>query len=302
MGAPTGQAKEEMSVMSVVATWAAKQAANERSERTSYVNLNLTFLAVGVLCAIYIGLRMYQQAYGLSAGLDVTSPAFDRYWLTLLKVELPVILVSSFSAWTWLWLTRDRKLAQLKPREELRRHFNFVLWAVVYTFTFYWTGSFFTEQDAVWHQTVIRDTSFTPSHIVLFYACIPIYLFFGVGGFLYAMTRIPQFARGVSIPLVLAVLGPALILPNLGYNEWGHAYWLTEEVFSHPLHWGFVVLGWNALSFGGVLMQVAMRMIELFGEIQAERRSADRRSLQVVIAFPDRRAHERRGVALPLAA
>jgi methane/ammonia monooxygenase subunit C len=62
---------------------------------------------------------------------------------------------------------------------------------------------------------------------------------------------------------VFAVVGPFLILPNLGYNEWGHAYWLTEEIFSHPLHWGFVILGWNALALAGVLMQIIARMRDL---------------------------------------
>ena len=74
------------------------------------------------------------------------------------------------------------------------------------------------------------------------------------------MTRLPAFGRGISIAYTFAVLGPALILPNLGFNEWGHAYWMTEEIFSHPLHWGFVVLGWNALAIGGVLMQIVIGM------------------------------------------
>ena len=65
----------------------------------------------------------------------------------------------------------------------------------------------------------------------------------------------------------MAVLGPGLILPNLGYNEWGHAFWLTEEIFSHPLHWGFPVLGWTGFALGGVLLQVTIRMAELFKEI-----------------------------------
>jgi methane/ammonia monooxygenase subunit C len=150
---------------------------------------------------------------------------------------------------------------------ELRRYFYFTMWLVAYTFAIYFIGSFFAEGDAVWHQTVIRDTSFTPSHNVLFYACIPTYIFFGVGGFMYAITRLPAFSRGISVAHVLAVLGPVLILPNLGYNEWGHAYWLTEEIFSHPLHWGFVVLGWNALALPGVALQIIQRMIPLFHEV-----------------------------------
>jgi methane/ammonia monooxygenase subunit C len=92
---------------------------------------------------------------------------------------------------------------------------------------------------------------------------------FGFGTLMYAMTRIPKFSTGYSVPLLMVVFGPALILANLGYNEWGHAFWFTEEIFSHPLHWGFTILGWTGLALGGVLLQVVMRMSELFKEITA---------------------------------
>jgi methane/ammonia monooxygenase subunit C len=247
-----------------------RASSNAKSSSKSYVNLNLFLLGIVILTAIYVGLRLYQQAFGWSAGLDATSAEFQEYWMTLVKIEIPVLFSTCFIGWGYLWFSRDRSMGKMDAKTELRRHFTLVLWILTYTFTFYWTGSFFAEQDGVWHQTVIRDTSFTPSHNVLFYACIPIYMFFGVGGLLYGMTRVPQFSRGISIAYVFAVLGPAMILPNLGFNEWGHAYWLTEEIFSHPLHWGFVVLGWNALGIGGVLMQIVIRMVDLFKEIQIE--------------------------------
>jgi methane/ammonia monooxygenase subunit C len=42
---------------------------------------------------------------------------------------------------------------------------------------------------------------------------------------------------------------------------------LTEEIFSHPLHWGFVILGWNALALPGVALQMMQRMIVLFRDL-----------------------------------
>ena len=78
-----------------------------------------------------------------------------------------------------------------------------------------------------------------------------------------ALGEATYFPRGATDGLRLSGTrhippeGPVLILPNLGYNEWGHAYWLTEEIFSHPLHWGFVVLGWNALALPGVALAPA---------------------------------------------
>ena len=227
------------------------------------LDYTMFLLAFVILSAVYVGYRMYQQANGMTVGLDSTDPAFETTWMKLFYIQLPVLFSCAIAVQIYLIATRDRAIDHVTPAVELRRYFYLTMWLVVYTFTFYWTGSFFAEGDGNWHQTVLRDTPITPSHIVLFYACIPIYLMFGVGSFVYAMTRIPAFCRGISLMHVFAVVGPFLILPNLGYNEWGHAYWLTEEIFSHPLHWGFVILGWNALALAGVLMQIISRMREL---------------------------------------
>jgi methane/ammonia monooxygenase subunit C len=259
--------------MSTAAATVPMGAAQTPAERKPgyYVKFNLFALAVLLMAAMFTGYRLYQQTFAWTAGLDATSPEFDRYWMTLVKIEIPTLFGLGFICWGYLWFTRDRNLAALQPKTELRRYFSFTFWLVAYTFAIYFIGSFFAEGDGVWHQTVIRDTSFTPSHNVLFYACIPTYIFFSVGGFMYAITRLPAFSRGISVAHVLAVLGPVLILPNLGFNEWGHAYWLTEEIFSHPLHWGFVVLGWNALALPGVALQIIQRMVPLFHEVFGDR-------------------------------
>lgn len=230
--------------------------------------------AWGLLLALFVGLRLYQQAFAFEHGLDSTAPAFETYWKILFKIEVPLIFGTGAAIWGYLWFSRDRNLDALRPEVELRRYFNLVAWFVVYTFAFLGVASVFGEGDATWHQTVIRDTALTPSHIILFYACVPLYIVVGVGSLLYATTRLPAYAKGYSVPLLMAVVGPGLILPNLGYNEWGHAFWFTEETFSHPLHWGFPVLGWTGLALGGVLLQVMIGMARLFkqlspGEVEA---------------------------------
>ena len=114
-----------------------------------------------------------------------------------------------------------------------------------------------------WHQVIIRDTSFTPSHVVVFYGSFPMYIVCGVASYLYAMTRLPLYSRGTSFPLVMAIAGPLMILPNVGLNEWGHAFWFMEELFSAPLHWGFVILGWSGLFSGGIAAQIITRYSNL---------------------------------------
>ena len=74
--------------------------------------------------------------------------------------------------------------------------------------------------------------------------------------------------RGISVPHLLAVVGPFMILPNVGLNEWGHAFWFMEEIFAAPLHWGFVILGWAGLALGGVLIQIVRRVNDLLPHVQ----------------------------------
>jgi methane/ammonia monooxygenase subunit C len=61
----------------------------------------------------------------------------------------------------------------------------------------------------------------------------------------------------------MAISGPVMSLPNVGLNEWGHAFWFMEELFSAPLHWGFVVLAWAALFAGGLAVQIIARFSNL---------------------------------------
>ncbi|MGL1710550.1 methane monooxygenase/ammonia monooxygenase subunit C, partial [Vibrio parahaemolyticus] len=74
------------------------------------INLVPVAISWGVLLAIYVGLRLYQQAFAFKYGLDSTSPEFATYWLTLFKVEVPLIFGVGFAIWAYLWLTRDKNL------------------------------------------------------------------------------------------------------------------------------------------------------------------------------------------------
>ncbi len=56
-----------------------------------------------------------------------------------------------------------------------------MMWLGVYLFGVYWGGSLFTEQDASWHQVIIRDTRFQhQNHVVVFYGSFPTHRTYGV--------------------------------------------------------------------------------------------------------------------------
>lgn len=245
------------------------QAEHGQSQLPWYIrDLYKYLLAFAGLTAIYIGLRLYQGAYGVLAGLDSTEPAFQTYWMRLFHVELIFLALVYPALWGYLWLSRDHNLDEIAPKEELTRYFTLTMWISIYTFAVYWAGSYFAEQDNSWHQVAIRDTPFTANHIIVFYFCFPMYILLGGSAWLYARTRLPLYAKQISLPLTLAVLGPFMILVSVGFNEWGHTFWFREEFFAVPLHYGFVAGVWFSLAVGGILLQAVNRMIELLDKIE----------------------------------
>jgi methane/ammonia monooxygenase subunit C len=224
--------------------------------------------AFAVLTVIYMGFRIYQGVFAISTGLDSTEPVFEIYWMRLLYVELVIVALVASGFWGYLWFTRDKNLDKLEPKEEIRRYLTLTMWISVYTFAVYWAGSYFAEQDNSWHQVAIRDTPFTANHIIEFYFNFPLYIILGGCAWLYARTRLPLYAKGISLPLTLAVVGPFMILVSVGFNEWGHTFWFREEFFAAPIHWGFVIGVWFALGVGGILLQGVTRLIELLDGLE----------------------------------
>ncbi len=224
--------------------------------------------AFGILTVIYMGFRIYQGAFGVSTGLDSTEPAFETYWMRLFNFNVTFVTLFAGLSWWYLWFSRDKNLDKLEPKEEIRRYFTLTMWISVYTFAVYWAGSYFAEQDNSWHQVAIRDTPFTANHIIEFYFNFPMYVILGGCAWLYARTRLPLYAKGISLPLTLAVFGPFMILVSVGFNEWGHTFWYREEFFAAPIHWGFVIGVWFALGVGGILLQGVTRLIELLDKLE----------------------------------
>ncbi|MBL4743035.1 MAG: methane monooxygenase/ammonia monooxygenase subunit C [Cycloclasticus sp.] len=227
------------------------------------INVKIVIAIFVGITALMVAWRVYQQLFAWDKGMDSFEPEFQTYWMNLLYAQWIIEFILATTIWSYLLKTRDKNVFNLSPAVELRRYFTLFLWLLSYTWIIYWAASFFAEQDAAWHQVTVRDTDFTPSHIVLFYGTFPAYIIAGVSSFLYARTRLPQFAENISIPFVILVVGPFLILPNVGLNEWGHTFWFMEELFTAPLHWGFVVLGWSSLAIGGLGIQIILRLLAL---------------------------------------
>jgi methane/ammonia monooxygenase subunit C len=136
------------------------------TETDAIVDLRGMWIGLVTLNVFYLIVRVYAQIFGWRAGLDSFALEFQTYWLSILWTEIPLELLWGLTLASYLWKTRTRDFSTLTPREEMRRIVVEVQWLVVYGITIYWGASFFTEQDGTWHMTVIRDTDFTPSHII----------------------------------------------------------------------------------------------------------------------------------------
>lgn len=230
----------------------------------------------GALAKVIIGLalgyaavRVYLHTYAFTVGLDYFEPEFAVYWMRVLYAELFLVALALVGVCTYLWRTRERSPESLTAEVELSRYFKFITWLIAYTLIVMILGPIAGESDAAWHQVVIRDTDFTPTHIFLFYLCVPALVVAGVGSFLYAKTRLPMHNKKHLVALGIAIGGPILIVPNIGFNEWGHTFFYAEELFGAPVHWGFAGLGLALLALGGVIVHIVQRMKELIDEVVA---------------------------------
>jgi methane/ammonia monooxygenase subunit C len=229
-------------------------------------SLKTLWIGAGVVLTFAVLARLYEQFFGWSDGLDSFSPEFQVYWRAPLLIAIVSSILGAIGVGGYLWRTRDRHLDVITPIEETRRYFVLVQWLVVFALALYIGLSFFTEQTAVWHMTAVRDSDFTPSNIVTFYMSYPLFAILGFGAYIYAMTRLPRFSKGTSLPFAIFVVGTFMVIPNIGFNEWGHTGFWMDEGFASPLHWGFAFFGWMSLGCFGVTLQILGRLRELLGE------------------------------------
>jgi methane/ammonia monooxygenase subunit C len=236
-------------------------------------------VVLGVLMAAAVVLRGYQQLFAWTAGLDSSTPEFATYWMSLFWAEIASVSALAMVWWSWAAFTKCRTceaqraaVGSVKPGHELRHLAMLWISTTVATFSAFMQLAFFGEQDATWHQVAIRDTAFTPSHIPLFYFWFPLLITASVGSFLYARTRLPHIYRdrGYPLSLLLVIAGTALLLMHVSVNEYIHSFWQTEEIFSHPAHWPFVLYFYVAAAVFSVWFQTLPRIYELIGQARQE--------------------------------
>jgi methane/ammonia monooxygenase subunit C len=233
------------------------------------------FVSCGLLMACNLFLWIWDYNFAFTAGLDSSSRAFALHYRTLFWGEL--LSVGAFAGLWYGWLVRTgRGLAgeSIAPAEEIRR--VVVLWGIIgaTSLSIYIEASFWPNWDGAWHQTMVRDTALTPTHIPMFYFFFPMSVVLALGAYLYGRYRLPAVyggEKGFPWSFFLLIAAAVLEFVEVAFNEWGHSLWMSEEFFSVPFHWPFVIYGWLA---GGMFAVWGETILHLF-QIEKRARAAE---------------------------
>ena len=230
------------------------------SIRLPWPTLISGFLILGVIFGVY---RWYLHTYAFEVGMDYFEPIFQTYWMNLFWAQIIVLSAVFAGGLYFVWKTREKDVLNISPQLELQRYLMIFGFISVVVMVLVMAVSTFAESDAAWHQVTIRDTDFTPTHIILFYFCVPS-MIVGLGiAIVWVHTRLPDFHKRLSVPMFMMFAAPMLVMPNVGFNEWGHTFFYAEELFAAPIHWGFVVLLWGLFAISGFFIQCFSRIAVL---------------------------------------
>jgi len=100
----------------------------------------------------------------------------------------------------------------------------------------------------------------------MFYFFFPLSVILAVGTYIYGRFHIPAlYGRDKGFPWSFFLLISACVLECMAVaaNEWGHSLWISEEIFSVPFHWPFVIYGWLAAGMFAVWGETLVRMFEI---------------------------------------
>ena len=249
--------------------------AARRSPTGWLVGWKTLFVSCGLLLACNLFLWVWDYNYAFTAGLDSSSRAFALHYRTLFWAEL--LSVGAFAGLWYGWLVRTGRILlneSVAPAEEVRR--VVVLWGIIgaTSLSIYIEASFWPNWDGAWHQTMVRDTALTPTHIPMFYFFFPMSVVLALGAYLYGRFRLPAvYGREKGFPWSFFLLISAAVLEfvEVAFNEWGHSLWMSEEFFSVPFHWPFVIYGWLA---GGMFAVWGETILYLF-QIEKKARAVE---------------------------
>lgn len=123
--------------------------------------------------------------------------------------------------------------------------------------------------DPAQHSFLIRDSTWTPPHLMIFGPFFALMVFEAVVFQFYALKKAQPYIRG-EIPITLWVFPITVFgftLASMITNEIGHIFLVREEFFSMPTHWNFVLTFMFIYAVG---VPEVVRVLLRLGQLEAK--------------------------------
>ena len=122
--------------------------------------------------------------------------------------------------------------------------------------------------DPAQHSFLVRDSTWTPPHLMIFGPFFALMMFEAIVFQFYALKKAQPYIRG-DIPITLWVFPITVFGFTLGSmltNEIGHIFLFREEFFSMPTHWNFVLTFMFIYAVG---VPEVVRVLLRLGQLEA---------------------------------
>ncbi|HWM50492.1 MAG TPA: methane monooxygenase/ammonia monooxygenase subunit C [Thermoplasmata archaeon] len=122
--------------------------------------------------------------------------------------------------------------------------------------------------DPAQHSFLVRDSTWTPPHLMIFGPFFALMMFEAIVFQFYALKKAQPYIRG-EIPITLWVFPITVFGFTLGSmltNEIGHIFLFREEFFSMPTHWNFVLTFMFIYAVG---VPEVVRVLVRLGQLEA---------------------------------
>jgi len=123
--------------------------------------------------------------------------------------------------------------------------------------------------DPAQHSFLVRDSTWTPPHLMIFGPFFALMMFEAIVFQFYALKKAQPYIRG-DIPITLWVFPITVFGFTLGSmltNEIGHIFLFREEFFSMPTHWNFVLTFMFIYAVG---VPEVVRVLSRLGQLEAK--------------------------------
>ncbi|PKO84318.1 MAG: hypothetical protein CVU17_03990 [Betaproteobacteria bacterium HGW-Betaproteobacteria-11] len=207
----------------------------------------LLFAVTGVSVMLLLGLYLAGWLGGQLA--EAVPAAFVPRSMT---DYLPVWIVEAgFSLILWRWIVRTQGASLAAESGQVSQAFLLLIWLALDMFMVIIGGGFLAHMDTPWAQ--MSTAKLSPAHLVTFIAVMPAYIVFGVASWLFAFTRLPEFAQGKLDHFVVITLAPFMFLPVLDPQDLIHSFDPNHNLYL-VVYWT-VTIAWTA-NIGWLLMKL----------------------------------------------